>query len=61
MGINCANLVADFFLFCYVKDFKKSLLREKQAEIIVAFNSTLGYLDDILTKWWTAYTLLNFN
>ena len=38
MGTNCAPLVADLFLFCYVRE----------AEIIEAFNSTSRYLDDLL-------------
>ena len=48
MGTNCAPLVADLFLFCYERDFMKSLSRENQADIIEAFNSTSRYLDDIL-------------
>ena len=48
MGINCASLVADLFLFCYERDFMKSLSRENQADIIEAFNSTSRYLDDLL-------------
>ena len=66
IGTNCAPLVADVFLFYYERDFMKSLSRENQADIIEAFNSTSRYLDDLLnidnitlTKWWTAYTLLN--
>ena len=46
MGLNCAPLVADLFLFCYERDFMKSLSRENQADIIEAFNST-KYLDDL--------------
>ena len=46
MGTNCASLVADLFLFCYERDFMKSLSRENQADIIQAFNSTSRYLDD---------------
>ena len=67
MGTNCAPLVADLFLFCYERDFMKSHSRENQADIIEAFNSTSRYLDDLLnidntlTKWWTGYTLQNFN
>ena len=45
---NCAPLVADLFLFCYERDFMKSLSRENQADIIEAFNSTSRYLDDLL-------------
>ena len=40
IGINCAPLVADLFLFCYERDFMKSLSRENQVDIIEAFNST---------------------
>ena len=47
IGPNCAPLVADLFLFCYERDFMKSLSRENQADIIEAFNSTLRYLDDL--------------
>ena len=48
MGTICAPLVADLFLFSYERDFMKSLLRENQADIIEAFNSTSRYLDDLL-------------
>ena len=48
MGTNCAPLVADLFLFCYERDFMKSLFDDKQADIIDAFNTTSIYLDDIL-------------
>ena len=44
LGTNCAPLVADLFLFCYERDFMKSLSRENQADIIEAFNSTSRYL-----------------
>ena len=48
MGTNCCPLVADLFLFCYERDFMKSLSPENQADIIEAFNSTSRYLDDLL-------------
>ena len=48
MGTNCAPLVADLFLFCYERDFMKSLSRENQADIIEAFNSTSKYLNGVL-------------
>ena len=48
MGTNCALLVVDLFLFCYERDFMKSLSPENQAYIIDAFNSTSRYLDDLL-------------
>ena len=48
MGTNCAPLVADLFLFCYERDFMKSLTKEKGYDLIDAFNSTSRYLDDLL-------------
>ena len=42
----CAPLVADLFLFCYERDFMKSLSPEIQTVIIEAFNSTSRYLDE---------------
>ena len=48
MGTYCAPLVADLFLFCYERDFMKSLSDDKQADVIDAFNTTARYLDDIL-------------
>ena len=48
MGTNCAPLGADLFLFCYERDFMKSLSRENQADIIEAFSSTSRYLDELL-------------
>ena len=47
MGTNCAPLVVDLFLFCYERDFIKSLSRENQADISEAFNSTSRYLDNL--------------
>ena len=48
MGTNCAPLVADLFLFCYERDFMKSLTKEKRYYLIDAFNSTSRCLDDLL-------------
>ena len=48
MGINCAPLIADLFLFCYEGDFMTSLSDVKHAEIIEAFKFTSRYLDDLL-------------
>ena len=49
MGTNCATLIANLFLFCYERDFMKSLSDDKQADIIDVFNTTSKYLDDILS------------
>ena len=48
IGTNCSLLVADLFMFCYERDFMKSLSDDKQADIIDAFNTISRYLDDIL-------------
>ena len=48
MGTNYAPLVADLFLFCYERDFMLSLSDNNQTDIIEAFNSASGYLDDLI-------------
>ena len=48
MGTNCAPLTADLFLFCYERDFMKSLTKEKRHDLIESLNSTSRYLDDLL-------------
>ena len=48
MGINCAPLVANLFLFCYERDFMLTLSEDNQSDVIEAFNSTSRYLDDLL-------------
>ena len=47
MGTNCAPLVAYLFIFCYKRDFMKSLSSDNQADVIKAFNLT-SYFDDLL-------------
>ena len=49
MGINCAPLIADLFLFCYEWNFMSNLHKYKQLDLIDMFNDTSRYLDDILT------------
>ena len=51
MGTNCALVVANLFLFCYERDFIMSLSDDKQADIIIAFNTTSRYLNDILNMY----------
>ena len=48
MGTNCAPLVADLFLFCYERDFMKSLSRENQADTIEAFNIYFDQMVDCI-------------
>ena len=48
MGTNCAPLIADLFLYCYERDFMKNLWSNSQTDVILAFNNTCRYLDDIL-------------
>ena len=47
MGTNCAPLVADVLLFCYVRDFMLSLSEDNQSDVIEVFNSTSQYLNDL--------------
>ena len=48
LGTNCAPVVAGVILFCYERNFMRSLSDDKQTDIIDAFNTTSGYLDDIV-------------
>ena len=48
MGTYCAPLVADFFLFCYERDYMLSLSDNNQEDDVEAFNSTSRYLDYLL-------------
>ena len=49
MGTNCAQLIADLFLFCYERDFMSNLHKYKQYNLIDMLNETSRYLDDIFT------------
>ena len=44
MDTNCAPLVADLFLFAYVRDFMMFVSGDTQAAIIDAFNTTSRYI-----------------
>ena len=48
MGMTCALLVADLFLFCYERDFMLSTSDNNQSDLVGAFNSALKYLDGLL-------------
>ena len=59
MGTNCASLVADLYLFCYEKNFMKSLSDDKQTDIIDAFNTTSRYLDTMSSQIYPTELQLN--
>ena len=65
MGTNCAPLVADLFLFCYERDFMKSLSDDKQADVIDAFNTTSRlninnvYFDNMVSQIYPSELQLN--
>ena len=49
MGINCAPLIADLFLYCYERDFMSGIHKSKRLDHIDMLNDTSRYLDDIFT------------
>ena len=49
MGTNCAPFIADWFSFCYERDFMSDLHKSKQYVLIDRFNDTSWCLDDIYT------------
>ena len=49
MGTNCAQLIADFFLFCYERDFMSNLQKSKRFDLIDKFNDNSCYHEDIFT------------
>jgi hypothetical protein len=48
MDTNCAPLLADLFLYSYEAEFIQKLLNEKKKYLVVTFNSTFRYIDDVL-------------
>ena len=48
-GTNCAQLIADLFLFRYERDFMFNIHRSKRYDFLDMFNNTSRYLDDIFT------------
>ena len=49
MDTNCAQLIADLFLFCYERELMSNLHKSKRYDLIDMFNDTSQYLDDIFT------------
>ena len=50
VGTNCAQLIADLFLYCYERDFMSNLEKSKRFDLIDKFNDTSRNLDDIFTS-----------
>ena len=49
MGKNCAPLLADLFLHAYEADFLPELLKNKDIKLSQTFNSSISYIDDVLS------------
>ena len=49
MGTNCAPILADLFLYSYEAEFVQKLLRDKNKKLVVSFNLTYRYIDDVLS------------
>ena len=46
---NCAPLLADLFLYLYEADFIQGLFMKNEKKIVLSFNSTFCYIDDVLS------------
>ena len=49
MGINCASILADLFLYSHGADFIQGLLKKNEKKLARSFNFTVRYLDDVLS------------
>ena len=49
MGKNCAPLLADLFLHAYEADCLPELLKNKDIKLSQTFNSSISYIDDVLS------------
>lgn len=47
IATNCASLLADLFLYSYEAEFIQKLVQENNKALVVAFNSTFRYTDDV--------------
>ena len=48
MGIKCAPLLADLFLYSYEADFIQGILKKNEKKLAWSFNFTFRYIDDVL-------------
>ena len=55
MGTNCAPLIADLFLYCYMRDFTSNLQESKCFDLMDKVNDTSRYHDDIFTIYNSAF------
>jgi hypothetical protein len=49
MGINCAPLLADLFLYSYEAEFIQGLIKKNERKLARSFNFTFRYIDDALS------------
>ena len=49
MGINCAPLLADLFLYSYEADFIQGFLKKYEKKLTRSFNFTFCCIDDVLS------------
>ena len=49
IGSNFAPLLADLFLYYYEADFMQELHRKIDKKLMISFNSTFRYIDDVLS------------
>ena len=49
MGTNCAPLLEDLFLHSYEAEFVQKLLWDNNKKLVVSFNHSFRYIDDVLS------------
>jgi hypothetical protein len=49
MGMNCAPLLADVFLYSYEAEFVQRLLQNDNKKLAMSFNHTFRYIDYVLS------------
>jgi hypothetical protein len=49
MGINCAPILADLFLYSCETDFIQGILNKNEKKLARSFNFTFRYIDDVLS------------
>ena len=49
MGTNCAQLLADLFLYSYENEFSDKLIKEGRRKLSRKFNLSYRYIDDLIS------------